>query len=1057
MLEKFIKRPVLSTVVSVLIIIIGILGLLALPITQYPEIAPPTVQVIASYQGANADVLLNSVVIPLEEQINGVEGMTYMTSTSGNDGTARITVNFALGVDPDIATVNVQNRVARATRLLPQEVVRAGVITQKSQSSQLLVFTIDSRDESYDGKFLQNYANINIVPRLKRINGVGNVDIFALDEYAMRIWLKPDVMANYGLVPEDISRVLADQNVEAAPGQLGLQGDQTFQYTLKYTGRLKSAEEFGDMIVRNLGNGQIIRLSDIANIELGSQEYTISSRTDFGPAIGFSVSQTAGSNAKEIIDNCYKVLDDVSKDFPEGVGLTTFINANTFLNASMEKVVHTLLEAFVLVFMVVFIFLQDWRSTLIPAISVPVAIVGTFFFLNLFGFTINLLTMFALVLAIGIVVDDAIVVVEAVHAKLDSGYKSAKRASLDAMGEISGAIISITLVMAAVFVPVTFIGGSVGVFYKQFGLTLAIAILLSAVNALTLSPALCAILLKPHHGEEKKKFLKRFYAAFNVGFEATTKKYKKSVSFFVKRKWLAFAGIALFAALFSYLGITSKKGFIPNEDNGVILGDISLPPGSSLEETEDVLQNIEQMVVSTPGVKHVFLVKGRSPLSGLGSNFGMAVILLNDLNERQKEKDQNSEDIINSLFEKSSELKGVNTFFFARPNIQGFGLSNGFEFQLQDRSGGSLTKFSEVSNQFIEALNQRPEIKYASTSFNVNYPQYQVNVDVAKVTEAGMMVNDVLSALQGYIGGVYASNFNLFGKQYRVTYQAEPEYRANLEGLNYMQVRTPGGMMAPIAEFLTLERVYGPQAITRFNLFTSISVTGAPNDGYGSSDAIRAIEETAAEMLPQGYGYEYSGLTREEVNAGSQTAFIFILVLVFVYFLLSAQYESYILPFAVLLSLPVGLSGAYIFTSIFGIANNIYVQITLIMLIGLLAKNAILIVEYASQRRKQGMAIVEAAIEGAGERLRPILMTSFAFILGLLPLMFATGAGINGNRAIGTSAVGGMFIGTILGIFIIPALFVVCQNIQEKIANRANAQGDTWEDIEKERLDLANK
>ncbi|WP_316848880.1 efflux RND transporter permease subunit [Pedobacter agri] len=1059
MFEKFLKRPVLSTVVSVLIVIMGILGLIALPISQYPQIAPPTVQVTASYQGANAEVLLNSVLIPLEEQINGVEGMTYMTSTAANDGTATIMVNFELGVNPDIAAVNVQNRVSRATSLLPQEVVRSGVITQKTQNSTLLILTLDSKDPNFDGKFLQNYANINLVPQLKRVNGVGDVQIFAMNEYSMRIWLRPDVMASYGIVPADINRILADQNVESAPGQLGDQGKQTFQYTLKYRGRLKSTEEFGNMIVRSSGNGQILRLKDIARLELGAQAYSMSSRTEEGPAIGFAISQTAGSNAKEVIDNCKKVLDAASKSFPKGMGHTTFVDANKFLDASLDKVIHTLIEAFILVFVVVFIFLQDWRSTLIPAISVPVAIVGTFFFLNLFGFTINLLTLFALVLAIGIVVDDAIVVVEAVHAKLDSGYKSAKRASLDAMSEISGAIISITLVMAAVFIPVSFIQGSAGVFYKEFGLTLAIAIILSAINALTLSPALCAILLKSHDDKEhgaKRTFLQRFNLGFNTAFEKTTEKYKKGVSFFINRRWLAFTSIALFAGLFAYLTITSPKAFVPDEDTGVILGDLTLPPGSSSEETTAMLKKVENVVKDIPGVRNVFTITGRGIIAGSGSNFGQFVVRLDELDERQGKENQDASAILGKLFEATSALRNAKAIFFLRPTVQGFGLVNGFEFQLQDRSGSALNDFARISNNFLKELNNRPEIQFASTSFNVNYPQYQVNVNVAKVAEAGLMVGDILGALQGYIGGVYASNFNLYGKQYRVLYQAEPYYRADLDALNYMQVRTSSGKMVPITQFASLEKVYGPQAITRFNLFTSISVSGAPAQGFSSGDAIKAIEETAAQFLPSGYGYEYSGLTREELKSGSQTVYIFLLVIIFVYFLLSAQYESYLLPFAVLLSLPVGLAGAYIFTTILGIANNIYVQITLIMLVGLLAKNAILIVEFALDRRKKGVPLIEAAIQGAGARLRPILMTSFAFILGLVPLMIATGTGMNGNRSIGTAAVGGMLIGTVLGIFIIPALFVALQLLQEKLHDRASTPGDTWADIEAERLSEAD-
>jgi hydrophobic/amphiphilic exporter-1 (mainly G- bacteria), HAE1 family len=1035
MFKKFIERPVLSTVISVLIVILGILGLTSLPISQYPDIAPPTVQVSASYQGANADVVLNSVVIPLEEQINGVEGMTYMTSTAGNDGSANITVNFALGTNPDLAAVNVQNRVARASSLLPQEVTRAGVTTAKRQSSNLVIFSLYSDNPAYDQTFLQNYALINLIPQIKRVNGVGDVTAFGTREYSMRIWLKPDVMATYSLVPSDISVALAEQNVEAAPGQFGEQGGQSFQYVIKYTGRLKNVEEFGNIVVRSVGNGQLLRLRDVARVEMGAMSYSSTTRTDGKPSLGIAISQTAGSNAKEVIEGSMNVLNEAAKNFPKGVKYVNFINANDFLDASIEKVIRTLIEAFILVFIVVFIFLQDLRSTLIPAISVPVAIVGTFFFLGLFGFTINLLTLFALVLAIGIVVDDAIVVVEAVHAKLDHGYQSARKATTDAMSEISGAIISITLVMAAVFVPVSFITGSAGVFYKQFGLTLAIAIILSAVNALTLSPALCAIFLKPHitDGHKKKSLLQRFYAGFNAAFEATTNKYSRSVAFLIKRKWIAFAGIAAFAGLFYFLMETTPKGFVPNEDMGAVMSDIALPPGSSLERTEEVTKEIEKIARTVPEVEYVLRITGRSLISGSGSNYGMVIMRLKPWAQRTGEG-QDVQSLVRQMFAKTAGIRDARAIFFAPPTIQGFGISGGFEFQLQDRSGGDIAKFTKVSNDFLAALNQRPEVLYASTAFNPNFPQYQIHINVARVKEAGLTVNDVLGTMQGYFGGVYASNFNQFGKQYRVMYQAEPHFRANQESLNYIYVRNVNGTMAPITEFITLERVYGPQAISRFNLFTSIAVNGSPKAGFSSGDAIRAVQETAAQILPAGYGYEFSGMTREEMSAGGQTVFIFMLVLVFVYFLLSAQYESYILPFSVLLSLPIGLAGAFVFAWMFGINNNIYVQITLIMLVGLLAKNAILIVEFALERRRRGMPMVKAALEGARARLRPILMTSFAFILGLVPLMLSTGAGATGNRSIGTGAVGGMLIGTVFGVFVIPVLFVVFQSMQERIS-----------------------
>jgi len=1036
MFKKFIERPVLSTVISIIIVILGVLGLATLPVSQYPEIAPPTVQVSTSYQGANADVVMNSVVVPLEEQINGVEDMTYMTSTASNDGTAAITINFKLGTNPDLAAVNVQNRVARATSLLPAEVTKSGVITAKRQASNVLIFGLYSDDPSYDQKFLQNYANINIIPQIKRINGVGDASAFGTLDYTMRLWLKPDVMATYGLVPSDVNTALADQNVEAAPGQFGEQGDQAFQYTLKYTGRLKDEAQFANIIIKTADNGQILRLKDIARIELGAQSYASAVSFNGKPALGIAINQTAGSNAKEVIENSIKTLDEAQKTFPKGIHYSTLVNVNDFLDASIEKVIHTLIEAFILVFLVVFIFLQDFRSTLIPAISVPVAIIGTFFFLSLFGFTINLLTLFALVLAIGIVVDDAIVVVEAVHAKLDEGYTDAKKATIDAMDDISGAIISITLVMAAVFIPVSFIQGSSGVFYKQFGLTLAISIILSAINALTLSPALCAIFLKPHaddHGK-KKNFLERFYAAFNTSFDAVTNKYKKSVSFLSHKKWIVGLGILFFTGVLVWTMNTTPKGFVPNEDLGTIMSDISLPAGTSQEETNIVIAKIDSIAHGIPEIKNTLRVVGRSLISGSGSSYGMVISRLTPWDER---KGRDVKVIIGELFAKTASIKGAKIIFFAPPTIQGFGTSGGFEFQLQDKTGGDIKKFNDIGNGFLAALSKRPEVQYASTSFNPNFPQYQIDVNVAKVKQAGLTVADVLGVMQGYYGGVYASNFNKFGKQFRVMYQADAQYRSNEQTLTRIFVRNGSGQMAPVSEFITLTKVYGPQAISRFNLFTSISVTGNPNPGFSSGDALKAVQEVAAQTLPAGYGYEFSGLSREEISGGSQTVFIFLLCIIFVYFLLAAQYESYILPLAVLISLPIGLAGVFVFDKIFGVDNNIYTQITLIMLVGLLAKNAILIVEYAVDRRRKGMSIVNAAIDGATARLRPILMTSFAFILGLLPLMLSSGVGAAGNTSIGTGAVGGMLIGTLFGVFVIPALFIVFQSLQERISGKS--------------------
>ncbi len=1033
MFNRFIDRPVLSTVISVIIVLLGLLRLLSLPISQYPEIAPPTVAVSASYQGASAEVVLNSVVVPLEEQINGVEDMAYMTSSSGNDGSANINITFKLGTDPDMAAVNVQNRVARATPLLPQEVTRAGVTTFKRQSSSLVIFSLYSTDPAYDQTFLQNYAEINLIPQIKRISGVGEARAFGQRDYSMRIWLKPDVMASYGLVPNDINAALAEQNIEAAPGQFGERGEQSFQYVIKYKGRLKNAEEFEDIVIRATTNGEILRLGDIADVELGAMSYSSDSYANGNPSVGVMISQTAGSNAKEVIDGTLSALEEAALTFPNGIDYVILTNANDFLDASIEKVITTLIEAFILVFLVVFVFLQDFRSTLIPAIAVPVAIIGTFFFLGIFGFTINLLTLFALLLSIGIVVDDAIVVVEAVHAKLDEGYTSARKASKDAMSEISGAIISITLVMSAVFVPVSFISGSAGVFYKQFGLTLAIAILLSAVNALTLSPALCAIFLKPHKDEtgKKKGLMKRFFIAFNTAFTATTGKYVKAVSFLIGRKWIAIGGILAFAGIFYYLMQTTPTSFVPNEDMGSVMADIALPASASTERTQEVLDEVEILLKDIPEISNVLKVSGRGMISGSGSNYGMLIMRLHPWAERTGEG-QDVQSIIGKMFAKTANINSAKIIYFAPPSIQGFGMSGGFEFQLQDRTGGDIARFTEVGNDFLRALGERPEIQYASTSFDPTFPQYEIDVNVAKVKEAGLRVNDILETMQGYYGGVYASNYNQFGKQFRVMYQAAPSFRANPEGLNNVYVRNENGVMAPISGFINLKRVYGPQSISRFNLYTSIGVNGAPNEGYSSGDAIRVIEEVAEDVLPIGYGYEFSGMTREELASGSQTLFVFALVVIFIYFLLSAQYESYLLPFAILLSLPIGLAGAFIFATLFGVTNNIYLQITLIMLVGLLAKNAILMVEFSAARRKNGMSIVEAALQGAKARLRPILMTSFAFIFGLIPLMLATGAGAIGNRSIGTGAVGGMVIGTLLGVFVIPILFIIFQTIQEK-------------------------
>ncbi|MCD7938471.1 MAG: efflux RND transporter permease subunit [Tannerellaceae bacterium] len=1031
--DTFIRRPVLSTVISIIIVILGLLGLMQLPVTQYPDIAPPTVQVSTSYTGADAQTILNSVIAPLEEQINGVENMTYMTSTASNTGTASITIYFKPGTDPDLAAVNVQIRVSKAQGLLPSEVIQVGVITSKRQTSILEVFTVYSSDDRYDQTFLQNYVQINLLPQVLRVNGVGDAAAWGSRDYAMRIWLRPDIMAKYGLIPSDITAALAQQNIEAAPGMFGENGDQSFQYTLKYRGRLEEPTEFENIIIRASENGEILRLRDIARIELGGLSYQIETNSDGHPGLAVAVFQTAGSNATQVINNVNAVLEEAQKDFPPGVKYEILINANDFLYASIHEVIKTLIEAFILVFIVVYIFLQDLRSTLIPAIAIPVALIGTFFFLLVIGFSLNLLTLCALILAIAIVVDDAIVVVEAVHAKLDKGYESALQAALDAMNEISGAIISITLVMMAVFIPVSFLGGTSGVFYKQFGITMAIAIAISALNALTLSPALCAIFLKPHTGEEKKKtgLIARFHAGFNHTYNKLLDKYKRGVVFLFGHKIWAFVALAIMGTLLFLLMKNTPTGLVPDEDTGTFFVTVDLPPATSLEETERVMEQIDSVLVSEPALLSRTRVVGMSLIAGNGSSYGTFICKLKEWDERKgKGEDVNS--VIMRLYMKTQVINDARILIFSSPMIPGFSLTNGFEFDLQDRTGGDINKFYQVAQQFLAQLSQRPEITTAQTSFNPTFPQYMIDIDVARCMKMGVSPDDILTTLQGYYGGLYASNFNRFGKLYRVMIQADSHYRTNPESLNNIYVRV-GNSMAPISQFITLKKVYGPQNINRFNLFTAIAVNGTPAEGYSSGDAIKAIQEVAAESLPSGYSFEFSGITRDEQSSGSNTGAIFILCILFIYLLLSAQYESYILPLAVILSVPFGLAGSFILAKIMGVNNNIYLQISLIMLIGLLAKNAILIVEFAIERRMAGMSLVWSAISGAEARLRPILMTSLALVIGLLPLMLSHGVGANGNKTLGTGAIGGMFFGMIFQIFVVPVFYIVFQYLQEKV------------------------
>lgn len=1100
-LDTFINRPVLSTVISIFIVLLGLLGLVSLPITQYPDIAPPTINVTTTYQGANAQAVINSVIQPLEESINGAEGMQYMTSTATNTGSATITVTFQQGFDPDMAAVDVQNRVAKAANLLPSEVNQVGVLTQKRQTSMLVGVSLVDTTGRYGEEFLDNYMKINVVPVIQRVKGVGDVMSFGAD-YSMRVWLKPDVLAQYNLMPTDVAAALAEQNVEAAPGAFGEQGDQSFQYTMRYRGRLTTPEEFGDIVIRANSNGEILYLKDVAEIELGRVTYGFHNKLNGYPSSMAMVFQTAGSNATQIINDVLAEVEKMKAELPEGLQFDIPMNNNEFLYASIHNVIRTLIEAFVLVFFVVYIFLQDIRSTIIPAIAIPVALIGTFFVLNLIGFSINLITLSALVLAIAIVVDDAIVVVEAVHAKLDQGYKSARLASIDAMSEIASALISITLVMMLVFIPVSFMPGTAGVFYQQFGLTMAIAIGFSAVNALTLSPALCAVFLKPKNDEStlkermgkayeatgevlKKKYTRsfglnfppiitfvllcatitfmvldwfafenvvesiiacvvalltvlglfgeRFHKAFENGYNKLLNFYRKCVKWMCAHRITSFATVIVTVAVLSWLMMRTPSAMVPNEDTGFFFGMVDMPPGTSQERTTEVLNELEQIVMSVPAVKMCQTINGYSFLAGQGATYGTLLIKLKNWDERSKA--ESVDNIIGQLFAMTSKVKDGRVVFFAPPMITGYSVTNGFELKMQDKTGGDINQFFAVTQAFLAQLNAQPEIGQAYTTFNPTFPQYMIDIDAAKAKKAGISPTTILSTLQGYYGGMYVSNFNRFGKIYRVMMQGNPESRVSPETLKNIKIRN-GAEMAPIENFVKLTRVYGPDLLNRFNLFNSISVTGSPAAGYSSGDAIAAIERVAAQSLPQGFGFEYAGMTREEAgsSSGSSTATIFALCLLFVYLLLSAQYESYLLPWAVIFSIPFGLMGAFIFADIAGISNNIYLQIALIMLIGLLAKNAILIVEFALERRLTGMSIFNAAVAGAAARLRPILMTSLAMVIGLLPMMLSSGVGANGNRALGTGSVGGMLIGMILQILVVPALFCVFQAIQEKIS-----------------------
>ena len=1049
-LRTFIERPVLSAVISITIVVVGIIGLFSLPVEQYPDIAPPTIMVSTTYYGASAETLQKSVIAPLEEAINGVEDMTYMTSSATNSGSVSITVYFKQGTDPDMAAVNVQNRVSRATGQLPAEVTQVGVTTSKRQTSILQMFSLYSPDDSYDENFLSNYISINLKPPILRISGVGDLMIMG-GEYSMRVWMKPDVMAQYKLIPSDITGVLAEQNIESATGSFGENSDETYQYTMKYTGRLITPEEFGDIVIRSTDNGEVLKLKDVADIQLGQDSYAYHGGMDGHPGVSCMVFQTAGSNATEVNQNIDKLLEEASKDLPKGVELTQMMSSNDFLFASIHEVVKTLIEAIILVILVVYVFLQDFRSTLIPLVGIVVSLVGTFAFMAIAGFSINLLTLFALVLVIGTVVDDAIIVVEAVQARFDVGYRSSYMASIDAMKGISNAVITSSLVFMAVFIPVSFMGGTSGTFYTQFGLTMAVAVGISAINALTLSPALCALLLKPYineDGTQKNNFAARFRKAFNSAFDVMVDKYKTIVLFFIKRRWLTWSLLACSVVLLVLLMNNTKTSLVPDEDQGVIFVNVSTAAGSSLTTTDKVMERIEKRLIEIPQLKHVQKVAGYGLLAGQGSSFGMLILKLKPWDERPGDED-NVQSVIGQVYARTADIKDASVFAISPGMIPGYGMGNALELHMQDKMGGDMNEFFTTTQQYLGALNQRPEISMAYSTFDVRYPQWTVEVDAAKCKRAGITPDAVLSTLSGYYGGQYVSNFNRFSKVYRVMIQADPVFRLDETSLDNAFVRMSNGEMAPLSQFVTLTRSYGAESLSRFNMYNSIAVNAMPADGYSTGDAIKAVQETAEQSLPKGYGYDYGGITREENQQSGTTIIIFGICFLMIYLILSALYESFIIPFAVLLSVPCGLMGSFLFAWMFGLENNIYLQTGLIMLIGLLAKTAILLTEYAAERRKAGMGLIASAVSAAKARLRPILMTALTMIFGLFPLMMSSGVGANGNRSLGTGVVGGMTIGTLALLFIVPTLFIAFQWLQERLHPVQSAPTHDWQ-IEEE-------
>lgn len=1033
-LRTFIDRPILACVISVLILMLGLISLFNLPMEQYPDITPPTVSVSTSYTGANAETVQKSVIVPLEEAINGVENMTYMTSTATNNGSGSITVYFKQGTDPDMATINTKNRVSEAEGLLPAEVTKIGVTVEKRQNSMLKILALYSPDNSYDQTFINNYFKINVEPRLSRITGVGNVNVMGGD-YAMRIWLNPQVMAQYSLVPDDVISALGNQNVEAATGTLGEDSENTYQYTLKYRGRYETSEEFGNIVIKSLSNGEVLRLKDIAKVELGAQSYAYNSEINGHPGATCMISQTAGSNANEIIEEIDKLTAEIAKELPKGLVLTDLMSTKDFLDASINEVVKTLIEAIILVILVVYVFLQSVRSTIIPAVSTIVSLVGTFAFLYIAGFSLNLLTLFALVLVIGTVVDDAIVVVEAVQAKFDEGVRSPYKATTGAMDGIAAAIVTTSLVFMAVFIPSSFMGGTSGTFYMQFGLTMAVAVGISAINALTLSPALCALIMTPHIDTstgQKLSFSSRFHQAFEASFNRLILRYKGGVKWFFRRKWIVGTALVTSIALLVVLMKTTKTGLVPEEDMGCIFMNVTTPPGSSLSQTIKAMSEVEKCIKDIPQISRYSNVSGYSMMGGQAPSGGMLIIKLKPWDERTKSQD-NINAVISEIYRRTANIKSAKLFVFAQPTIMGYGMGNCFELYVQDRAGGDINTLQKYTTNFIAALNQRPEIQMAYTSFDTKFPQYTVEVDAARCQRAGVTTTDVLSVLSGFIGGNYSSNFNRFSKLYRVMVQAEKTYRLDKNALNNMFIRTSSGEMAPIGQFVNLTKVYGTETLTRFNLYSSIQVNGLPADGYSTGEAIAAIAEVAKETLPVGYGYEFGGITREEAGSGSNTVIIFAICIIFVFLILCALYESIFVPLAVMLSVPFGLMGSFLFAKMWGLENNIYMQTGLIMLIGLLAKTAILLTEYASARRRQGMTIAQAAVSAAGVRLRPILMTALTMIIGLFPLVVASGAGANGNISLGVGTVGGMIVGTLALLFVVPTLFIVFQTLQERL------------------------